>query len=86
MMSTEEYEKYFRHFDPDLYDPREWAKAAKAAGLREICFTDHLAYDPLGRMGDLTFRTEDYNAEYDALSLPGLTIRRGVEFGLARDN
>ena len=21
------YEKYFRHFDPDLYDPELWAKA-----------------------------------------------------------
>ena len=62
------------------------AQAAKAAGLREICFTDHLDYDPLGRMGDLTFPTEEYNAEYDTLCLDGLTIRRGVEFGLARDN
>ncbi|MDY3286296.1 MAG: alpha-L-fucosidase, partial [Eubacteriales bacterium] len=38
-MSTEEYEKYFRHFDPDLYDPREWAKAAKAAGMKYFVIT-----------------------------------------------
>lgn len=62
------------------------AQAALDAGLKEICFTDHLDYDPTGQMGDLTFRTEVYNAEYDRLSLPGLTIRRGVEFGLTRDN
>ena len=63
---------------------RALAQAALDAGLKEICFTDHLDYDPTGQMGDLTFRTEVYNAEYDRLSLPGLTIRRGVEFGLTR--
>ena len=25
------YQKYFEHFDPDLYDAKAWAKAAKAA-------------------------------------------------------
>ena len=29
--TNEEYEKYFKYFDPDLYDPKEWAKAAKNA-------------------------------------------------------
>ena len=27
----------------------DMALAAKAAGLKEICFTDHLDYDPLGK-------------------------------------
>lgn len=62
------------------------AQAAKQAGLREICFTDHLDYDPRGLMGDLSFRTEDYNEEYDGLTLPGLTIRRGMEFGMTPEN
>ena len=62
------------------------AKAALAAGLKEICFTDHLDYDPLGLMGDLSFKTEDYNAEYDHLDIPGLLIRRGIEFGMTVDN
>lgn len=61
-------------------------KAALAAGLKEICFTDHLDYDPLGTMGVLAFDTAAYNAEYDHLELPGLKIRRGMEFGLARNN
>ena len=26
----EEYQKYFDHFDPDLYDPQDWARPAKA--------------------------------------------------------
>ena len=71
----------------DGHDTAEaMALAAKAAGLKEICFTDHLDYDPLGVMQDLAFDTEEYNAEYDGLEVPGLKIRRGMEFGLARDN
>ena len=33
-LSEEKYDTYLRYFDPDLYDPREWAKAAKAAGMK----------------------------------------------------
>lgn len=62
------------------------ARAAMAAGLKEICFTDHLDYDPLKKMGDIAFSTEQYNAEYDPLDLPGLKIRRGCEFGMTKDN
>ena len=64
----------------------DMALAAKAAGLKEICFTDHLDYDPLGKMGDLTFDTEVYNGEYDHLQVPGLLIRRGMEFGMTPEN
>lgn len=62
------------------------ANAALVAGLKEICFTDHLDYDPLGTMGGLAFDTAAYNAEYDRLELPGLKIRRGMEFGMTPDN
>lgn len=61
---------------------RAMAEAALAVGLKEICFTDHLDYDPLGQMGKLDFDTELYNAEYDGLEIPGLKIRRGAEFGM----
>ena len=61
-------------------------QAAKAAGLKEICFTDHLDYDPLGKMGVLAFDTARYNAEYDYLQAEGLKIRRGMEFGMTVDN
>lgn len=62
------------------------AQAAAAAGLREVCFTDHLDYDPTGTMQGMAFDTAAYRQEYDGLSLPGLTIRRGMEFGLLPDN
>ena len=33
------YQKYFEHFDPDLYDPAAWARAAKNAGMRYMVVT-----------------------------------------------
>jgi len=36
---AETYKKYFEHFDPDLYDPREWAAAAKNAGMKYVVLT-----------------------------------------------
>lgn len=62
------------------------AQAAQAAGLKEICFTDHIDYDPLGQMPNMAFDTQAYSQEYDQLELPGLKIRRGMEFGLLPDN
>ena len=62
------------------------AKAALDRGLKEICFTDHLDYDPLGKMLGMTFDNAAYSAEYDNLEIPGLKIRRGMEFGMMPDN
>lgn len=38
-LTDAQYQRYFDHFDPDLYDPREWAKAAKNAGMRYAVIT-----------------------------------------------
>ncbi|MBR2422940.1 MAG: histidinol-phosphatase HisJ family protein [Oscillospiraceae bacterium] len=62
------------------------AKAAQNAGLCEICFTDHMDYDPLDPNHKLHFELADYINEYDDLEVPGLTIRRGFEFGMLPDN
>ncbi len=35
----EVYEKYFKHFDPDLYDPELWAQAAADAGMKYFVIT-----------------------------------------------
>ena len=32
-------DKYFRHFDPDLYDPAVWAEAAAGAGMKYFVVT-----------------------------------------------
>lgn len=38
-MTTEQYQPLFDHFDPDLYDPRQWARDAKAAGMKYAVIT-----------------------------------------------
>jgi len=38
-ISNEDYEKYFRHFDPDLYEPELWADAAAYAGMKYFVIT-----------------------------------------------
>lgn len=38
-MTDEEYNRYFELFDPDLYNPTEWAKAAKKAGMKYFVIT-----------------------------------------------
>jgi alpha-L-fucosidase len=38
-LTDEAYQKYFDHFNPDLYDPTAWAKAAKAAGMKYFVIT-----------------------------------------------
>lgn len=35
----EAYQKYFDHFNPDLYNPREWAAKAKKAGMKYVVLT-----------------------------------------------
>ncbi len=39
MIPEAKYDKYFKYFDPDLYDAREWARQAKAAGMKYAVFT-----------------------------------------------
>ncbi|MGL6174745.1 MAG: alpha-L-fucosidase [Cellulosilyticaceae bacterium] len=38
-MSVEEYQQYFEEFNPVDYDPKEWAKLAKEAGMKYVVLT-----------------------------------------------
>lgn len=38
-IEDEQYQKYFDNFNPDLYNPQEWAKLAKAAGMKYAVIT-----------------------------------------------
>ncbi|MBO5953524.1 MAG: histidinol-phosphatase HisJ family protein [Oscillospiraceae bacterium] len=60
----------------------DMCRAAQELGLKEICFTDHYDYktDPADTP-DL-FSLERYRLAYDALEFSGLSIRKGVEFGM----
>lgn len=65
---------------------RNMAETAVKSGLKEICFTDHMDYDPRDTAHKLAFTLSDYNSEYEDLQIPGLTIRYGFEFGMLPDN
>ena len=60
--------------------------AAEAAGLKEICFTDHMDYVRGAQQQKMIFSPDAYSAEYDCLTSSVLKIRRGVEYGLYPDN
>ena len=36
---NEDYEKYFEQFNPDLFNPKEWTKAAREAGMKYFVIT-----------------------------------------------
>lgn len=38
-ISEEKYDLYFKHFNPDLFDAKEWAKTAKKAGMKYAVLT-----------------------------------------------
>ena len=38
-ITDEDYQKYFDYFDPDLYDPKQWARTAKNAGMKYFVIT-----------------------------------------------
>jgi len=38
-ITDEEYQKYFDHFNPDLYDPRAWARTARETGMKYVVVT-----------------------------------------------
>ena len=72
------------------FDSKESAEnalaAARAKGLREVCFTDHydFRFEP-NEPHDL-FTKESYDRAYGKLTLPGISVKRGVEFGLTSWN
>lgn len=66
--------------------PQQMVDAAVRAGLKEICFTDHVDYNSDPTVAPRLFTVEDYGAAYDGLKADGLVIRRGFEFGLTRWN
>ena len=38
-LDDDKYDLYFKHFDPDLYDPNAWADAAAGAGMKYFVIT-----------------------------------------------
>ena len=38
-LTTSQYQKYFDHFNPDHFNPKKWAREAKAAGMKYAVLT-----------------------------------------------
>ncbi len=38
-INDQDYQKYFDRFDPDLYDPKQWARLARQAGMKYFVIT-----------------------------------------------
>jgi alpha-L-fucosidase len=38
-MTNEQYQKYFENYNPDLFNPKEWAKMAREAGMKYVVLT-----------------------------------------------
>lgn len=67
-------------------DAKDMVAAAEAAGLREICFTDHIDYDPFAEKQIMLFDPTVYRSTYDGLHSDTVKIRRGMELGLLPGN
>lgn len=38
-VADEAYDRYFKHFDPDLFEAKEWTWKAKEAGMKYAVMT-----------------------------------------------
>jgi alpha-L-fucosidase len=38
-LTNEQYQKYFDNFNPDLFNPKDWARMAKEAGMKYVVIT-----------------------------------------------
>lgn len=68
------------------HSPEQMVQAAVDAGLKEICFTDHVDHVPEEQTQTMVFDIHQYNAAYSGLHRDGLKIRLGMEFGMLPDN
>ncbi|MBQ9149184.1 MAG: histidinol-phosphatase HisJ family protein [Oscillospiraceae bacterium] len=66
--------------------PEAMVQAALDKGLKEICFTDHIDHEVGVEKELMVFDIDTYNEAYDWLEVPGLKIRRGMEFGIKPGN
>lgn len=62
--------------------PEEMLAAARSAGLKEICFTEHLDYQHCVPRAKTTYTLDAYRAAHGLRHTSDLSIRHGVEVGL----
>lgn len=62
--------------------PEQLLAAARKAGLKEICFTEHLDYQHCVPREQSTFTVENYRRSHKDLCADDIVIGHGVEVGL----
>lgn len=67
-------------------DPMAMIRKAKELGLKEICFTEHVDFDPGAVPVKMDFDVQEYWDVYEHLDVEGIKVRRGMEFGIMKDN
>lgn len=67
-------------------DPMGMIRRARDMGLQEICFTEHVDFDPGMEPVKMDFDVEEYWDTYERLDVEGIKVRRGMEFGILQDN
>lgn len=83
-MTDAEYDRYVKHFDPDMFNPKEWARLARRAGMRYVVFTSKhhdgfCMFD--SKVTDYKYKEQDLlRAVIDAFRAEGLKI--GVYYSL----
>jgi alpha-L-fucosidase len=81
-LTNDDYQKYFENFNPDLFNPTEWAKKAKAAGMKYAVITTkhHEGFDMFkSKYSDYTIMDTPYGKDLlkewvDAFRAEGLRI------------
>lgn len=72
------------HLSPDSEAAAiDMVRAAQAAGLSELCFTDHVDFLDFDGHRQGFDGWEPYLEQFQSLTLPGITLRLGVELGEA---
>ncbi len=67
-------------------DPMNICRAAAEKGLKEICFTDHYDFNTSPDLPINIFTREAWVRQYENVGVQGLTVKHGVELGMATWN
>lgn len=67
-------------------DPMKMIRKARDMGLKEICFTEHVDFDPGVEPIKMDFDVKEYWDTYAHLDVEGIKVQRGMEFGILQDN
>ena len=75
-MTDEEYHKYFKHFYPDLYKPKDWARIAKEAAEGAYIIGEGLLGGKYKGIVDSLKLREASGTMFDHILLKGIELKK----------